>query len=139
MSEGDAGLAEVQGAGARASAGTEAVDPPAGWVAVVDSRELPPGAVVGYFPEVGEPLVVWRSAGGHLAALEDRCPHQWSSLSAVGVVDGEEIVCTTHFWRFGVDGAGCKQSMHGRRDDKDSAVIVECRDDGSRVWVRTSA
>jgi len=107
-----------------------------GWVPVVHSELLPPGAVVGFDHDESGPLVVWRSEGGRVVAMDDRCPHQWSSLRAVGVVDGEEIVCTTHFWRFGTDGAGCKQSMHGRRDEKDPVDVVVTLDDGDRVWIR---
>lgn len=108
-----------------------------GWEAVASSRDLPRGGVVGHLPVDGEPVVVWRSESGDLVAMHDRCPHQWSSLSSVGVVDGEEIVCTTHFWRFGVTGSACKQSMGGRRDPKDPTVVLPCHDDGERVWVRT--
>jgi phenylpropionate dioxygenase-like ring-hydroxylating dioxygenase large terminal subunit len=107
-----------------------------GWVPVVHSELLPPGGVVGFDHDDSGPLVVWRSEGGRVVAMDDRCPHQWSSLRAVGVVDGEEIVCTTHFWRFGTDGAGCKQSMHGRRDEKDPVDVVATVDDGDRVWIR---
>ncbi len=32
--------------------------------------------------------------------MEARCPHEWSHLGAEGVVDGPEIVCAAHFWRF---------------------------------------
>lgn len=44
--------------------------------------------------------------------------HQWSHLEAEGVVDGDELVCTAHFWRFDGDGRGTKLSVKGRRDDK---------------------
>ena len=70
-----------------------------GRVPVVHSELLPPGGVVGFDDDDRGPLVVWRSEGGRVVAMDDRCPHQWSSLRVVGVVDGEEIVCTTDFWR----------------------------------------
>jgi nitrite reductase/ring-hydroxylating ferredoxin subunit len=108
------------------------------WLPVLHSDLLPPGAVVGFDHDDLGPLVVWRSESGRVVAMDDRCPHQWSSLRSVGVVDGEEIVCTTHFWRFATDGAGCKQSMHGRRDAKDRVDVLATRDDGSRVWIRPS-
>lgn len=51
----------------------------------------------------GEPVVLIRTAGGTLFALEDRCAHRQVPLSA-GVVAGEYIRCGYHGWTF--DGSG---------------------------------
>ena len=58
-------------------------------------------------------LVVWRTFEGEPCVMEARCPHEWSHLGAEGVVDGLEILCTAHFWRFhhGRDG---QQGGHDR-------------------------
>ncbi|MDP7040674.1 MAG: aromatic ring-hydroxylating dioxygenase subunit alpha [Myxococcota bacterium] len=50
-----------------------------------------------------EPLVLFRSSSGKVAALEDRCPHRSVPLSK-GRVCGENIQCAYHGWQFGGDG-----------------------------------
>jgi len=52
----------------------------------------------------GEPLVLFRTASGQAAALAEVCPHRRMSLAA-GRVQGEQLVCAYHSWRFGPDGA----------------------------------
>lgn len=64
----------------------------------------------------GVEVVVWRGASGALCATDARCPHQWSHLAAEGAVDGDELLCTSHFWRFAVDGAGCRIDGKGCRE-----------------------
>ena len=76
---------------------------------------VPAGAIVDAEVD-GVELVVWRGASGRLCATDARCPHQWSHLGAEGAVDGDELVCTSHFWRFGPDGAGCRIDGKGNRE-----------------------
>jgi len=52
---------------------------------------------------LGRELVVWRGADGVARATEDRCPHRGTRLS-IGSVDGDELVCAYHGWRFAGDG-----------------------------------
>ncbi|HTP24769.1 MAG TPA: cytochrome P450 [Anaeromyxobacteraceae bacterium] len=67
----------------------------------------------GPFPATaaGENLVLVRSAAG-LRAFEGRCPHQ-GALLADGEVEGTDLVCSNHRWRFDLDtgqrrgGSGC--------------------------------
>ncbi len=51
----------------------------------------------------GEPIMVYRTASGSLAALADHCPHRHLPLS-LGTVVGEAIQCAYHGIRF--DGSG---------------------------------
>lgn len=53
---------------------------------------------------LGEPLVLFRGAGGQAAALVDRCAHRNLALSRGHVVDGT-IECAYHGWRYGAGGA----------------------------------
>ena len=39
---------------------------------------------------IGEPVVIWRTAGGELRAMADRCPHRHAPLSR-GRVEGDSI------------------------------------------------
>lgn len=54
---------------------------------------------------LGTPLVVFRGAGGRVAALLDRCPHRNVPLS-LGSVDKRSgvLACAYHGWRFAPDG-----------------------------------
>jgi vanillate O-demethylase monooxygenase subunit len=52
---------------------------------------------------LGEPIVLFRSKDGSIAALEDRCPHRKAPLSLGRITDGE-IQCNYHGARFDGDG-----------------------------------
>src|SRR5688500_17198221 len=103
------------------------------WMAVCASADLLPGGVVP--AAVGElELVAWRTARGRPCVMDARCPHQWSHLGYEGVVDGDELVCTAHFWRFDLGGRGTKLAFTGRRDDKADAATLPVREDAGQVW-----
>lgn len=53
---------------------------------------------------LGEPLVVVRRPNGEAVAFIDECPHRGAPLS-LGRLEGDELVCAFHGWRFGPDGA----------------------------------
>jgi phenylpropionate dioxygenase-like ring-hydroxylating dioxygenase large terminal subunit len=118
-------------------------DPERAWVRVAASDELPAGGVLaaeaaaapGATDEVLD-LVVWRGHDGVACVMEARCPHQWSHLGAEGVVDGDEIVCAAHFWRFDRSGRGTKLNVRGRRDPKSDVAVYECRELGGVIEAR---
>jgi phenylpropionate dioxygenase-like ring-hydroxylating dioxygenase large terminal subunit len=51
----------------------------------------------------GERLALYRTRGGTVYALEDRCAHRQVPLS-MGVVDGETLRCCYHAWAYRGDG-----------------------------------
>jgi nitrite reductase/ring-hydroxylating ferredoxin subunit len=104
------------------------------WIDILAAADVGAGEVRAI--EVGEvDLVVWRGANDRPCVMEARCPHQWSHLAAEGFVDGDEIVCTAHFWRFGQDGRGTKLNVKGRRDDKSDIGVHRCREVDGRLQV----
>jgi nitrite reductase/ring-hydroxylating ferredoxin subunit len=106
-----------------------------GWTDLAEGAAVPPGTIRAV--EVGDlDLVVWRGASGRLCVMDARCPHQWSHLAAEGVVDGDEILCTAHFWRFDVDGHGTKLNVKGRRDEKADIEVFPCREVDGRLEAR---
>lgn len=106
-----------------------------GWTAVLASADVGPAQVRS--AAVGDlDLVVWRDAVGSVCVMDARCPHQWSHLEAEGVVDGDEIVCTAHFWRFDRDGRGTKLTERGRRDPKADTRAYPSREREGRIEVR---
>jgi vanillate O-demethylase monooxygenase subunit len=51
----------------------------------------------------GDPVVIFRTEGGSLVALEDRCVHRLAPLS-LGRCEGESLRCMYHGFRFAADG-----------------------------------
>ena len=82
------------------------------WYVAGFAEEFAPGALVAR-TLLGEPLVLFRSAEGGIAALADRCPHRFAPLSAGTLCDGgRSVQCAYHGLRFGADGA-CVHNPHG--------------------------
>jgi len=58
-----------------------------------------------------EPIVLFRTEGGSVAALEGRCPHRFAPLS-IGRVRGDVIECGYHGLQFDRTGT-CTKNPHG--------------------------
>lgn len=107
------------------------------WVRVATSDAVRPGLVVA---DDEHDVVVWRpSSGGLPCVMDARCPHQWSHLAVEGVVDGDELVCAAHFWRFDRAGRGAKLNVGGRRDAKADVEVFECRERAGRIEAAVSS
>jgi phenylpropionate dioxygenase-like ring-hydroxylating dioxygenase large terminal subunit len=52
---------------------------------------------------LGEDIVVWRTADGRHAAMEDRCCHRTARLS-MGWVEDQRLVCAYHGWSYDCTG-----------------------------------
>jgi nitrite reductase/ring-hydroxylating ferredoxin subunit len=102
------------------------------WTDLLDVADMPAGAIRAVEADDLD-LVVWRGTSGETCVMEARCPHQWSHLEAEGVVDGDEIVCTAHFWRFTRQGRGTKLNVKGRRDVKADIAVYPSREVGGRL------
>ena len=105
-----------------------------GWSDVFASVDVANGQVVAIESESVE-IVLWRTTSGVLAACDARCPHQWAHLATAGAVDGDELVCLSHFWRFATDGAGSKLSATGRRDEKSANRTFPVEERGGRIML----
>ena len=81
-------------------------------------------------------VVVWTTFDGTTCVMDGRCPHEWSHLGAEGVVDGDELVCAAHFWRFATDGTGTKLNVKGRRDAKGDIEVFPSRVEDGRVLAK---
>ena len=80
----------------------------------------------------GERIVLFRTAAGQAAALADSCSHRRMSLAA-GRVQGDQLVCAYHGWRFGVDGA-IHCPLMASHDLQHQAYAL--REERGVIWVR---
>jgi nitrite reductase (NADH) small subunit len=52
-------------------------------------------------------IAVFRTAGDHIFALLDRCPHKGGPLSQ-GIVHGETVTCPLHSWQIDLQSGEAK-------------------------------
>ena len=90
------------------------------------------GQVVGEDHD-GVELVVWRTFEGRACVQEARCPHLFSHLAAEGVVDGDELVCAAHLWRFTRRGTGWLIGGDGRRSPVTDLRTYPCQEQDGRI------
>jgi phenylpropionate dioxygenase-like ring-hydroxylating dioxygenase large terminal subunit len=62
-----------------------------------------------------EPVVLYRKSDGHVAALQDRCPHRFAPLSMGKIVHGDSLQCPYHGLEFNSAGA-CVLNPHGTKN-----------------------
>jgi phenylpropionate dioxygenase-like ring-hydroxylating dioxygenase large terminal subunit len=80
------------------------------WYAAAWADELVAGTPVTR-TFLGEPVLMWRTEGGSVHALADRCPHRFAPLSR-GQIDSTGVRCGYHGLKF--DGTGrCVDNPHG--------------------------
>ena len=86
---------------------------PRGWFAVASSDQLAIGEVrpIRYF---GRELVLFRTDSGEARVFDAYCPHLGAHLGHGGTVEGDDLVCPFHGWRFGADG-DCSGMPYGKR------------------------
>jgi nitrite reductase/ring-hydroxylating ferredoxin subunit len=105
------------------------------WHALVRSDDVLVGAIVPVALQ-DDDLVIWRDVTGVVHAHEARCPHNWSHLAGVGEVQGCELVCTTHFWRFTPSGRGFQRLSDGTEEPMRDLPKYRCRE--HEGWVQVS-
>lgn len=108
------------------------------WTVIGLPRDFAPGKL---HPRqvAGERIVLFRDAGGRLAALVDRCPHRGVALSLGKLAEGV-VECPFHGWCF--DGAGACTRVPWNPDAKRenlSATALPVREAGGLVWLYTGA
>jgi len=87
---------------------------------------------------LGEPVLLGRSQSGEAFALRDICPHRGVPLSA-GRIEGAQIECPYHGWKFGTDGA-CTliPSLVGGQNVETSKIRVRrypLRESQGNLWI----
>jgi nitrite reductase/ring-hydroxylating ferredoxin subunit len=82
----------------------------------------------------GREIVAWRGIDGVLQLSEARCPHQFVHLASSGTVDGCELVCTAHFWRFGATGEGSIRDSSGHREPVSALIVFPNTESEGEIW-----
>jgi nitrite reductase/ring-hydroxylating ferredoxin subunit len=77
---------------------------PFGWFGVAFTRKLKRGRVLAC-RFMDREIVVYRTKSGKACATEAYCPHMGAHLGHGGKVEGEELRCPFHGFRFSVDGS----------------------------------
>lgn len=93
---------------------------PYGWFQVAWSSELEPGDVLPryYF---GRHLVLWRDDEGTVHLHDAYCPHLGAHLGYGGAVEGCELRCPFHGWKF--DGEGTNTDIpYGTRTNQKARI-----------------
>lgn len=76
---------------------------PYGWFAVAQTSDLGMGQTrAAYYFDTH--LVLWRDDAGAAHVMDAFCPHLGAHLGHGGTVEGCEIVCPFHGWRFDAEG-----------------------------------
>jgi phenylpropionate dioxygenase-like ring-hydroxylating dioxygenase large terminal subunit len=82
------------------------------------------------------PVVLYRKQDGAAVALDDRCPHRWAPLSR-GWVEGDDIVCGYHGFRYGADGTCVKVPTQGARPARACVRAYPLIERPPLVWIWT--
>jgi nitrite reductase/ring-hydroxylating ferredoxin subunit len=85
---------------------------PYGWFAVAFSYELRAGSLITR-RFMDREIVLFRTSSGNLQAIESYCPHLGAHIGHGGTVEGEELRCPFHGFRFSASGR-CTHSPYGR-------------------------
>jgi phenylpropionate dioxygenase-like ring-hydroxylating dioxygenase large terminal subunit len=91
-----------------------------GWYLVSWSADLEPGGVkpLRYF---GQDYVLFRGEDGNPTLLDAHCPHLGAHFGYGGRVEGNDIICPFHGWRFGSSGR-CTEVPYASRIPPRAAV-----------------
>lgn len=104
------------------------------WYAVMPMSELGDGPKP--FTLLGEKIVLWRDAAGQPVALQDRCAHRTSRLSAGRLVEGR-IACAYHGWEYDREGVCVRmpQLQEPERTGGFRIPAYRCSERYGQVWV----
>ncbi len=103
------------------------------WYVAAWDGEVEPGRILAR-TIIDQPLVIYRTGDGRLAALEDRCCHRFAPLS-LGRLEGDDLRCMYHGLKFAPDGR-CIE-IPGQKQIPQSAQVrrYPVQQVGSWVWV----
>ena len=84
------------------------------WYVAAWADDLAEGQLIGR-TVLKEPIVLYRTNDGTVAALQDRCPHRFAPLHMGKIMRGDRIQCPYHGLEFDSSGA-CVLNPHGTKN-----------------------
>lgn len=87
---------------------------PFGWFRICDADDVAPEQVLP-LRRLNRDLVVWRGEDGAAHVVGAYCPHLGAHLGRGGRVEGCELICPFHWWRFDGDGRNTRIPYDGSR------------------------
>lgn len=104
------------------------------WYAVMPMSDLGDGPKP--FTLLGEKIVLFRDADGRPVALQDRCAHRTSRLSAGRVINGN-VACAYHGWEFNREGTCVRmpQLQEPERTGNFKIPAYHCTERYGQLWV----
>ena len=109
------------------------------WTPAVRSARLEAGGAPVKVRLFGEDFVAYRGTDGSVGFLRERCPHRGASL-ALGRVEGCEIRCLYHGWKFRADGQAVEVPSEPGERAADFAARIQTlaaatHEEAGIVWV----
>lgn len=95
---------------------------PFGWFQIAWSDEISPGEAIPRF-YFDRHLVAWRDEAGQAHLWDAFCPHLGAHLGVRPRVEGTEIVCPLHSWRFDAEGC-CIDVPYSERINKQANMTT---------------
>jgi len=106
------------------------------WYAVLESGEVRGGRLVGV-TRMGERLVFWRTKGGGIVCMRDKCAHRGAALSG-GKIEGDRIECPFHGLQYDPSGRCAVIPANGRDSPVPARFRVHAypaRDEHGLIWI----
>jgi 5,5'-dehydrodivanillate O-demethylase len=92
------------------------------WHPVAASVDLNPKTPTKLVRLMGEDLALFRTLGGELGLLAQRCAHRSTSL-VQGIPEANGIRCAYHGWVYGIDGACIEMPNEPNEQFKDKVQV----------------
>ena len=111
---------------------------PTGWFQIAWSEELTPGTIksVHYF---GRELIAYRGADGKAVVMSAHCPHMGAHIGHGGWVEGCDVVCPFHGWRWAPSGENLEVPSQPQLKSGRRIRVWECAETNGVVWLWHSA
>jgi nitrite reductase/ring-hydroxylating ferredoxin subunit len=84
-----------------------------GWFVVAESKEIAAGQIITR-KFSGHDIVIYRTASGMISIADAFCPHMGAHFGHGGTVEGEELKCPFHGFRFDREGS-CTATGYGTK------------------------